>query len=82
MQKRELGKSGGQSGGASAPPPKRGRPFGSTSANSAAAAAAAAAADAMSPSALLGPSLLVHNSFVGKLAMSGVYYVFLLKLPV
>ncbi|ESQ47558.1 hypothetical protein EUTSA_v10020692mg [Eutrema salsugineum] len=64
MQKRELGKSGGQSGGASAPPPKRGRPFGSTSANSAAAAAAAAAADAMSPSALLGPSLLVHNSFI------------------
>ncbi|CAH2052978.1 unnamed protein product [Thlaspi arvense] len=64
MQKRELAKSGGQSGGASAPPPKRGRPFGSTSANSAAAAAAAAAAEAMSPSALLGPSLLVHNSFV------------------
>ncbi|KFK39587.1 hypothetical protein AALP_AA3G263800 [Arabis alpina] len=64
MQKRELGKSGGNSGGASAPPPKRGRPFGSTSANSAAAAAAAAAADAMSPLALLGPSLLVHNSFV------------------
>ncbi|CAA7012838.1 unnamed protein product [Microthlaspi erraticum] len=64
MQKRDLGKSGGQSGGASAPPPKRGRPFGSTSANSAAAAAAAAAAEAMSPLALLGPSLLVHNSFV------------------
>ncbi|XP_020886678.1 armadillo repeat-containing protein LFR [Arabidopsis lyrata subsp. lyrata] len=63
MQKRELGKSGGNSGGSSGPPPKRGRPFGSTSANSAAAAAAAAAADAMSPSALLGPSLLVHNSF-------------------
>ncbi|AEE76703.1 unnamed protein product [Arabidopsis thaliana] len=64
MQKRELGKSGGNSGGSSGPPAKRGRPFGSTSANSAAAAAAAAAADAMSPSALLGPSLLVHNSFV------------------
>ncbi|KAL1192697.1 Armadillo repeat-containing protein LFR [Cardamine amara subsp. amara] len=64
MQKRDLGKSGGNSGGASAPPAKRGRPFGSTSANSAAAAAAAAAAEAMSPSALLGPSLLVHNSFV------------------
>ncbi|CAE5968277.1 unnamed protein product [Arabidopsis arenosa] len=63
MQKRELGKSGGNSGGSSGPPAKRGRPFGSTSANSAAAAAAAAAADAMSPSALLGPSLLVHNSF-------------------
>ncbi|XP_013749213.1 armadillo repeat-containing protein LFR isoform X1 [Brassica napus] len=64
MQKREFAKSGGQSGGSSAPPAKRGRPFGSTSANSAAAAAAAAAAEAMSPSALLGPSLLVHNSFV------------------
>ncbi|XP_010511985.1 PREDICTED: armadillo repeat-containing protein LFR [Camelina sativa] len=64
MQKRELGKSGGNSGGSSGPPAKRGRPFGSTSANSAAAAAAAAAAEAMSPSALLGPSLLVHNSFM------------------
>ncbi|KAG2306672.1 hypothetical protein Bca52824_026420 [Brassica carinata] len=64
MQKREFAKSGGQSGGSSAPTPKRGRPFGSTSANSAAAAAAAAAAEAMSPSALLGPSLQVHNSFV------------------
>lgn len=64
MQKREFAKSGGQSGGSSAPAPKRGRPFGSTSANSAAAAAAAAAAEAMSPSALLGPSLHVHNSFV------------------
>ncbi|XP_010488336.1 PREDICTED: armadillo repeat-containing protein LFR-like [Camelina sativa] len=64
MQKRELGKSGGNSGGSSGPPAKRGRPFGSTSANSAAAAAAAAAAEAMSPSALLGPSLLVHNSIM------------------
>ncbi|WZZ58264.1 hypothetical protein YC2023_058371 [Brassica napus] len=61
MQKREFAKSGGQSGGSSAPPAKRDRPFGSTSA---AAAAAAAAAETMSPSALLGPSLLVHNSFV------------------
>ncbi|KAL0704752.1 hypothetical protein Bca4012_071177 [Brassica carinata] len=63
MQKREFAKSGGQSGGSSAPPAKRDRPFGSTSA---AAAAAAAAAETMSPSALLGPSLLVHNSFVAE----------------
>ena len=73
MQKREFAKSGGQSGGSSAPPAKRGRPFGSTSANSAAAAAAAAAAEAMSPSALLGPSLLVHNSFVGKLEKGPIF---------
>nr|VDD43104.1 unnamed protein product [Brassica oleracea] len=46
MQKREFAKSGGQSGGSSAPPAKRDRPFGSTSA---AAAAAAAAAETMSP---------------------------------
>ncbi|KAF2557926.1 hypothetical protein F2Q68_00013768 [Brassica cretica] len=53
MQKQEFAKSGGQSGGSSAPPAKRDRPFGSTSANSAAAAAAAAAAETMSLSALL-----------------------------
>uniref|UniRef100_A0A0D3CBX0 Uncharacterized protein n=1 Tax=Brassica oleracea var. oleracea TaxID=109376 RepID=A0A0D3CBX0_BRAOL len=64
MQKREFAKSGSQLGGSSAPPAKRDRPFGSTSANYAAAAAAAAAAEAISPSALPGPSLLVHNSFV------------------
>ncbi|EXB44187.1 hypothetical protein L484_010293 [Morus notabilis] len=61
MQKREQGKSGGASGGATAPPAKRGRPFGSTS--SSAAAAAAAAADTAAPSTLLGPSLHVHSSF-------------------
>lgn len=66
MQKREQNKSGGPSGGASAPPAKRGRPIGSTSSSSAAAASASAAADAAAPSALLGPSFHVHNSFAGK----------------
>ncbi|GMY27288.1 armadillo repeat-containing protein LFR [Fagus crenata] len=61
MQKREQGKSAGAAGGATAPAPKRGRPFGSS--NSSAAAAAAAAADTVAPSNLLGPSLHVHSSF-------------------
>ncbi|XP_027366281.1 armadillo repeat-containing protein LFR isoform X2 [Abrus precatorius] len=60
MQKREQGKSGGAAGGGSAPPAKRGRPFGSGS-NSA--SASASAADLAAPSTLLGPSLHVHNSF-------------------
>ncbi|GMN46815.1 hypothetical protein TIFTF001_015985 [Ficus carica] len=59
MQKRELGKSGGAAGGATAPPAKRGRPFGSTSSN-------AAATDTAAPSTLLGPSLQVHSSFAGQ----------------
>lgn len=64
MQKREQGKSAGAAGGATAPAPKRGRPFGSS--NSSAAAAAAAAADTVAPSNLLGPSLHVHSSFAGQ----------------
>ncbi|KAL6185025.1 hypothetical protein ACLB2K_041160 [Fragaria x ananassa] len=64
MQKREFNKSGGSYGGASAPPAKRGRPFGSGNSSAAAAAVAAAAADhTAAPSNLLGPSLLVHNAF-------------------
>ncbi|XP_023767925.1 armadillo repeat-containing protein LFR [Lactuca sativa] len=59
MQKRELGKQGGGSGGSGTPAAKRGRPFGSTNSN----LAAAAAADAAAPSTLLGPSLQVHSSF-------------------
>ncbi|KAE8022622.1 hypothetical protein FH972_008407 [Carpinus fangiana] len=56
MQKREQGKSAGAAGGATAPTPKRGRPFGSSNSN-------AAAAETMAPSNLLGPSLHVHSSF-------------------
>ncbi|KAL5542085.1 hypothetical protein UlMin_009795 [Ulmus minor] len=56
MQKREQGKSGG----AAAPPAKRGRPFGSTNSS---AAAAAFAADTAAPLSLLGPSLHVHSAF-------------------
>ncbi|KVH91278.1 armadillo repeat-containing protein LFR [Cynara cardunculus var. scolymus] len=59
MQKRELGKQGGGSGGSGTPAAKRGRPFGSTNSNS----AAALASDAAAPSTLLGPSLQVHSSF-------------------
>jgi hypothetical protein len=59
MQKREQGKSAGAAGGATAPTPKRGRPFGSSNSN-------AAAAEAMAPSNLLGPSLHVHSSFAGQ----------------
>jgi len=62
MQKREQGKSGGSAGGGSAPPAKRGRPFGSGSSS---ASAAGSAADSAAPSTLLGPSLHVHNSFAG-----------------
>ncbi|BBN68161.1 ARM repeat superfamily protein, partial [Prunus dulcis] len=61
MQKREQSKLGGVGGGASAPPAKRGRPFGSG--GNSAAAAAAAAAETAAPSTLLGPSLHVHSSF-------------------
>ncbi|KAL8210296.1 hypothetical protein R6Q57_007028 [Mikania cordata] len=59
MQKRELGKQGGGSGGSGPPAAKRGRPIGSTASNMAAAALAEAAA----PSTLLGPSLQIHSSF-------------------
>ncbi|KAJ4967660.1 hypothetical protein NE237_014361 [Protea cynaroides] len=59
MQKRELGKVGGATGGAAPPAAKRGRPFGSGNSN----AAAAAAADSAAPSTFLGPSLQVHSSF-------------------
>ncbi|KAD6453084.1 hypothetical protein E3N88_07789 [Mikania micrantha] len=62
MQKRELGKQGGGSGGSGPPAAKRGRPFGSTASNMAAAALAEAAA----PSTLLGPSLQIHSSFAGR----------------
>lgn len=73
MQKREFNKSGGSYGGASAPPAKRGRPFGSGNSSAAAAAAAAAAADhTAAPSNLLGPSLLVHNAFTGQYLKSSV----------
>ncbi|KAI3829121.1 hypothetical protein L1987_03236 [Smallanthus sonchifolius] len=61
MQKRELGKQGGASGGSGTQAPKRGRPFGSTASNMA--AAAAALAEAAAPSTLLGPSLQIHSSF-------------------
>ena len=64
MQKREQNKLGGNVGSASAPPAKRGRPFGSVNSN---AAAAAAAAETLAPSALLGPSLHIHTSFAGQL---------------
>ncbi|GAU41763.1 hypothetical protein TSUD_13640 [Trifolium subterraneum] len=60
MQKRDQSKAGGATGGGSATPAKRGRPFGSGN-NSA--AAAAAAADSAAPSTLLGPSLHVHSAF-------------------
>ncbi|KAK1418817.1 hypothetical protein QVD17_27964 [Tagetes erecta] len=59
MQKRELGKQAGGSGGSGTPAAKRGRPFGSTASNM----AAAALADAAAPSTLLGPSLQIHASF-------------------
>lgn len=59
MHKREQGKSGGVSGGTTPTPPKRGRPFGSSTNN----AASAAAADSVAPATLLGPSLQVHSSF-------------------
>ncbi|KAK9068203.1 hypothetical protein SSX86_012314 [Deinandra increscens subsp. villosa] len=59
MQKRELGKQGGGSGGSGTPAAKRGRPVGSTASN----IAAAALADAAAPSTLLGPSLQIHSSF-------------------
>ncbi|XP_023540658.1 armadillo repeat-containing protein LFR-like [Cucurbita pepo subsp. pepo] len=58
MQKREHNKLGGNVGGvSSAPPAKRGRPFGSVNSN------AAAAVEIFAPSALLGPSFHVHTSF-------------------
>lgn len=68
MQKRDQSKQGGAWGaGSSAPPAKRGRPFGSGSINNAnAAAIAAVAADTPSPSTLLGPSLQVNSSFAGQ----------------
>ncbi|GLT78646.1 hypothetical protein SLA2020_501750 [Shorea laevis] len=59
MQKREQGKSGGITGGATPTPPKRGRPFGSTASS----AASASGADSVAPATLLGPSLQVHSSF-------------------
>ncbi|KAF5775645.1 putative armadillo-like helical, SWI/SNF-like complex subunit BAF250/Osa protein [Helianthus annuus] len=59
MQKRELGKQGGGSGGSGTPAAKRGRPVGSTASN----LAAAALAEAAAPSTLLGPSLQIHSSF-------------------
>ena len=62
MQKRQQGKLGGGAGGATAPPAKRGQPFGSTSNN----VAASVAADTIVPSTLLGPSLHVHSSFAGQ----------------
>ena len=62
MQKREHNKLGGNVGGvSSAPPAKRGRPFGSVNSN------AAAAVEIFAPSALLGPSFHVHTSFAGLL---------------
>ncbi|WCJ23900.1 Armadillo repeat-containing protein LFR [Euphorbia peplus] len=66
MQKRDQSKAAGAGGSSPAPtPPKRGRPFGSTSNNIAAAAAAAAAAgDSMAPPNLFGPSLQLHTSFI------------------
>ncbi|CAN1279786.1 Armadillo repeat-containing protein LFR [Linum perenne] len=57
MQKRDQ-KFGSAAGGTGAPPPKRGRPFGSTNSNS-----SSGGADATAPSTLLGPSLQVHNTF-------------------
>ncbi|KAA0049316.1 hypothetical protein IC582_012647 [Cucumis melo] len=65
MQKRDQNKLGGNvSGGASAPPAKRGRPFGSVNSNAAAVAAAVAAGtETLAPSTLLGPSLHIHTSF-------------------
>ncbi|XP_052206350.1 armadillo repeat-containing protein LFR [Diospyros lotus] len=62
MQKRELGKQSGASGGSATPAAKRGRPFGSGTSN-ASASAASAAADSAAPSTFLGPSLQVHSSF-------------------
>ncbi|KAM0016208.1 putative armadillo-like helical, SWI/SNF-like complex subunit BAF250/Osa protein [Helianthus debilis subsp. tardiflorus] len=59
MQKRELGKQGGGSGGSGTPAAKRGRPVGSTANN----LAAAALAEAATASTLLGPSLQIHSSF-------------------
>ncbi|XWS53895.1 hypothetical protein CRYUN_Cryun10bG0039400 [Craigia yunnanensis] len=59
MQKREQGKSGGAAGTTAAPPPKRGRPFGSTAGS----VASASSADSVAPSTLLGPSLQIHTSF-------------------
>lgn len=60
MQKRDQNKLAGNVGGTSAPPAKRGRPFGSANSNN---AAALAAVETLAPSALLGPSLHVHTSF-------------------
>lgn len=72
MQKRDQGKSGGSTGGGSATPAKRGRPFGSGNNST---AAAAAAADLAAPSTLLGPSLHVHSSFAGLLTASSTSFV-------
>ncbi|KAL9671736.1 hypothetical protein QQ045_009307 [Rhodiola kirilowii] len=58
MQKRDQSKLGGSAIGASAPAPKRGRPFGSTSGNN-----ASVTNEFTAPSSLLGPSLQVHSSF-------------------
>ncbi|GER25478.1 ARM repeat superfamily protein [Striga asiatica] len=64
MQKRELNKPGGASGGGAATPTaKRGRPFGSGGNSASAAAAAAASGDSAAPFTLLGPSLQVHSAF-------------------
>lgn len=63
MQKRELGKQGGGSGGSATPAAKRGRPFGSGGSNS---AASLSAPDSVAPSTLLGPSLQVHSAFAGQ----------------
>lgn len=60
MQKRELGKQGGGSGGSATPAAKRGRPFGSGGNNS---AASLSAPDSVAPPTLLGPSLQVHSAF-------------------
>nr|XP_043628450.1 armadillo repeat-containing protein LFR [Erigeron canadensis] len=60
MQKRELAKQAGASGGSGTPAAKRGRPVGSTASNM---AVAALAADSNAPLSLLGPSLQVHSAF-------------------
>ncbi|CAI0559342.1 unnamed protein product [Linum tenue] len=60
MQKRDQSKFTGSAGGTSAPPAKRGRPFGSTNSNS---SAGGSGGDAAAPLNMLGPSLQVHNTF-------------------
>lgn len=80
MQKRDQNKLGGNvSGGASAPPAKRGRPFGSVNSNAAAVAAAVAAGtETLAPSTLLGPSLHIHTSFAGQFIETPFHFFFLI----